>query len=407
MPTRYTQMPKLPGEVVDSVIDCFSSDMKALGICSLVCSEWLHRSRFHLFSTVHLSSWRIRTFSELIRSPACTIAPYVSQIEISGSSRASKGPQCDSVTTVCDALSLIASHQPSFSLRVTSIQLRNFDWTTFDFPDQTTIARNLTRLTSTTRLELHRVVFQDMRSLIRLLDSIPSILHASATNIMFTTYMDHLVSPALPKSLTSLELGPGDEVPAFLRSLAACSGSDAVPGIRSLTLYGLRDEDIGYLSPALRTLRHSLQHLRVVFWEGRTCTAQRACAQVQAEEDLTRGIVLSSLSCLRTVSLEIEDQSRLIDTHTCSPRMAASLPAVLSILASEELEDMEISFRSAAVNVDWSRAADALLSQRPHFGNFNNVRVKLPLFHEDGRLGVKELEEEVRGSMAPLHESRV
>src|SRR5271156_324873 len=78
----------LPGEITDAIIDHLQSDLRALGICGRVCSEWLIRSRYHIFSTVQLWPWRrarVRRFFELAKSRSCTFTHLIHRIELDDS----------------------------------------------------------------------------------------------------------------------------------------------------------------------------------------------------------------------------------------------------------------------------------------------------------------------------------
>lgn len=48
--------------------------------CSLVSKKWFASSRYHLFSTIELSSKDSKSFSELLESPLCTIIPFLNEI---------------------------------------------------------------------------------------------------------------------------------------------------------------------------------------------------------------------------------------------------------------------------------------------------------------------------------------
>ncbi|KAF8214658.1 hypothetical protein K438DRAFT_1562809, partial [Mycena galopus ATCC 62051] len=53
-PTVRASMPEFPGELIDSVVDHLKTDKAALLACSLVSTQWLPRSRQHLFWSVSL-----------------------------------------------------------------------------------------------------------------------------------------------------------------------------------------------------------------------------------------------------------------------------------------------------------------------------------------------------------------
>jgi hypothetical protein len=55
---RFASMALLPLEITDRIIDFLHDDRKALYTCRLVCREWIHSSRTHLFWAINLSTNR-------------------------------------------------------------------------------------------------------------------------------------------------------------------------------------------------------------------------------------------------------------------------------------------------------------------------------------------------------------
>ncbi|KAJ7092323.1 hypothetical protein B0H15DRAFT_170255, partial [Mycena belliarum] len=74
-----------PIELVERIIDAASADPPTLAACSLVCKEWLHRSRHHLFASLDLSaSWTpepnaVTEFMKLVDGPN-SLVPYVTGV---------------------------------------------------------------------------------------------------------------------------------------------------------------------------------------------------------------------------------------------------------------------------------------------------------------------------------------
>lgn len=64
---------RLPQELVDSIIDELKNDVASLHACSLVSKPWVHRSRKHLFGSVHLPICLLRKWLE--RIPAGPVSP--------------------------------------------------------------------------------------------------------------------------------------------------------------------------------------------------------------------------------------------------------------------------------------------------------------------------------------------
>ncbi|KAJ6540259.1 hypothetical protein B0H10DRAFT_2138151 [Mycena sp. CBHHK59/15] len=79
-------MPKLPGEIIGSIIDCLSSDKSTLCAWSLVARHWLPRSRHHLFRRLYLilALWNDQdnsaAFLPLLESPLVTFIPCVNEV---------------------------------------------------------------------------------------------------------------------------------------------------------------------------------------------------------------------------------------------------------------------------------------------------------------------------------------
>ncbi|KAK0500522.1 hypothetical protein EDD18DRAFT_1150376 [Armillaria luteobubalina] len=74
------RLPTLPGEIVDAIVDECHADLHTLTLCGLVSKQWFASSRYHLFSTIELSSENSDAFSRLLESSLCTIAPYLNEI---------------------------------------------------------------------------------------------------------------------------------------------------------------------------------------------------------------------------------------------------------------------------------------------------------------------------------------
>ncbi|KAJ7183513.1 hypothetical protein C8R46DRAFT_1209674 [Mycena filopes] len=80
----------LPIELVECIIDASSFlHRSALGACSLVCRQWLPRSRHLLFSSLDLSAdWApepnsVTEFFKIIDNPHSTVIPYVTSVVLS------------------------------------------------------------------------------------------------------------------------------------------------------------------------------------------------------------------------------------------------------------------------------------------------------------------------------------
>ncbi|KAJ7592166.1 hypothetical protein C8J56DRAFT_932682 [Mycena floridula] len=68
--TVHGDLPQLPLEMVETVIDHLHKDVKSLKSCSLVCKAWLKPSRYHIFSThshIQMTERKLGPFLQLLR----------------------------------------------------------------------------------------------------------------------------------------------------------------------------------------------------------------------------------------------------------------------------------------------------------------------------------------------------
>ncbi|KAJ7921404.1 hypothetical protein B0H13DRAFT_154564 [Mycena leptocephala] len=78
-----------PIELAECIIDASCSHPPTLAACSLVCKQWLPRSRHHLFSSLDLSAdWNpepnaVTEFIKIIDTPNSTLIPYVTGVVLS------------------------------------------------------------------------------------------------------------------------------------------------------------------------------------------------------------------------------------------------------------------------------------------------------------------------------------
>ncbi|KAJ6560114.1 hypothetical protein B0H19DRAFT_1260761 [Mycena capillaripes] len=75
-----TIQPNIPPELVHKILDSHAADSRSLKACSLVCREWVFRSRSHLFEICSLWPSKILGFCDLLQSPNCTLIHHVRSI---------------------------------------------------------------------------------------------------------------------------------------------------------------------------------------------------------------------------------------------------------------------------------------------------------------------------------------
>ncbi|KAJ6494049.1 hypothetical protein C8R47DRAFT_1267506 [Mycena vitilis] len=74
-------MKRFPSELEDVLIDFCHDDYATLASCGLVCRGWLPASRYHLFSSISLSTQNARAFQEILALSA-TIPALVRDVEL-------------------------------------------------------------------------------------------------------------------------------------------------------------------------------------------------------------------------------------------------------------------------------------------------------------------------------------
>lgn len=74
--------PRVPGELVDLVLDL--SDTNSLANCSLVCKSWLPATRYRVFNSrkIPIDPNNVVAFSEVLKSPHCTISSVIHSISL-------------------------------------------------------------------------------------------------------------------------------------------------------------------------------------------------------------------------------------------------------------------------------------------------------------------------------------
>lgn len=263
MSFSVSSQPRVPIELSDAVLDKLASDRNMLGVCGLVCSQWLQRSRIYLFCTVRLWPCRVERFLALLDSPDCTFGPYVSRIEISDDERLC-GDSADA-----RLYAALTSHTLGRLTHVESIRLRKIDWTTFSLAEQSEIAVCLASHKRLKCLVFDSVVFHDLREVVRIAHCFPLLEHISAS-IHFSKYPEYTIPAAttlhLPSSIKTVELYTQDATQVFLSCLcrhSSLAGTNL--GVRTLKLFSMTRKDLPYVTNTLRQLGPILRHLLLSF----------------------------------------------------------------------------------------------------------------------------------------------
>ncbi|PPQ64203.1 hypothetical protein CVT24_008621 [Panaeolus cyanescens] len=383
MMTTNTQKPALPLEITDAVIDHLHSDISALGACSVVCSDWLVRSRHHIFSTVQLWPWRVRRFFELASSAGCTFKNHVHHIELddakskNGRSQPLQttpaaspddAPKNDSENNVIFIDAMSKSDLPCLA-HVRSIQVRNVNWTSLTPHDQATLRSRLAKFTKLERLEFHDVVFHDLREVVRIVHLFPAIVHLTA-NLTFMKYLEHNIDCAsrlkMPNQLRSLELGTDDGIPVVLTCVES---GHSTPHVFGLKLHNIRPHHLHHIRRVLRHSGKNIQKLTLAF--------ERAEFIRGSQDSLVNAIDLSRLSQLKVLAIAGLGLSKTSSPHT----LESAIPHILEGIESSCLDTIELQFHIDADThesldlLDWPHLEKVLLAL--HFFGLGQVRVLL------------------------------
>ncbi|KAF9533281.1 hypothetical protein CPB83DRAFT_903230 [Crepidotus variabilis] len=331
--TTQRQQPALPWEITDAIIDNLHDDVEALGACGAVCSEWLVRSRHHMFATLYLWPWRVAEFFELANSPLCTFTTHAKQLEIddlkrrarsrSGSKESRKGSPrscsshhntCFEVNTSYDNVDgsydcglsfkdtfLVHHDNPACFSNVESLFIRNVDWTALRTEEQFIIRGRLAKLATLKRLELHDTTFHDLREVVRIVDVLPSVRHLTA-NVNFMKHLEYTIISAatltLSKFLQSVELGTEDGLPVVLSCITGVTSLERSEPefVRRLELKHVKPNHHQYVRRLLQKSGKNLQHLGITFTED---TIPR-----RGQDEISDILDLSRLGVLRTLRLD-------------------------------------------------------------------------------------------------------
>ncbi|KAJ7016957.1 hypothetical protein C8F04DRAFT_487532 [Mycena alexandri] len=236
----------IPTEIFERIMDDLYADLdlRSVGLCALVSSEWTPRSRYLLFSAVDLACSDFSGFLELLGSRTCTLASAVCTLHVDA-----EPDDGASAEAVC---SFVTSWEFGRLARVQSLRLSNIDWTRFSLFEQAAIESGFARLIQLTKIELLSLSFHDLKSALRLASSFPRLTHLRLIDLRFSKYLEYNISSAkthpIPCAWENVEIESGDAVPAFLGCLCA----NVAVGIRVLKLVHIDEDHRSRVHEALR-----------------------------------------------------------------------------------------------------------------------------------------------------------
>ncbi|KAJ7846912.1 hypothetical protein B0H13DRAFT_2406718 [Mycena leptocephala] len=205
---------KFPQELIDEILDYFAEDFRSLKFCSLVCREWVFRSRSHVFKKCSLPPSKIPGFCELLQSPACTLLPHVRTI----------------------------FHTIHYDLE--------------DYHCFNAVAADLGRLTNVRELNLTLMgIYRSPQPFVNMICLFPAL---QELEIYRSGAWEEIPTDTVPPpQLRSLVLCENSAAPI----LAWLDAVDHLPNVHSLTLPPLSLSDLSTVRAALRRLGTALHHL--------------------------------------------------------------------------------------------------------------------------------------------------
>lgn len=182
---------KIPGEIIDFIIDHLHTDQLSLFACSLTCRTWLPSTRYHLFSRVILRGRNIASFSELLEYPLNNIAFVVQLLAIWPFDLADSNFPNIGATVVLPILPSLTAHLHS----VKSLSLSRMDWT---WCSVEILRDTLSNLGGVDALELDTVIVRGLAEAVEILCAFPLLKSISLDSLIWDRHdSDH--SPAIAR----------------------------------------------------------------------------------------------------------------------------------------------------------------------------------------------------------------
>ncbi|KAJ7141372.1 hypothetical protein C8R44DRAFT_245368 [Mycena epipterygia] len=257
--TLVFKPPHLPLELTDQIIDVVAGlkvkKLRAnLAACSPVCRTWMRRSRYHFFQSCRLLVHRENTllFGELLRSPSCTILPFIETLTMRNNGESF-------FHQIQDALSLL--------MNLKSLRLCGWNWDAYDAPPAREL---LMSLGSVVDLEIDCPNLGEFDDALQLFCSLPSLNRLSIRKLkrpnMFCSWRSTPPTSFAPRvplelvtppHLSSLLLDTPALVPIihWLNGVGSCRLT-----MLELCLPLMDPDDLGPLKQFIQSLSACLEH---------------------------------------------------------------------------------------------------------------------------------------------------
>ncbi|KAH6913497.1 hypothetical protein BKA70DRAFT_1421764 [Coprinopsis sp. MPI-PUGE-AT-0042] len=278
-------MPRnLPSEVTDMVLDALAaSDPLLLCSCALVSSSWLPRSRFHLFSTLHLKPSHVSPLVALFKESRGDLPRFVRHIVLDGNLLP---PQCCPDDANLERTSTLATGAPdtqalvnalaslaSADLQLTSLSLQRIDFTLIPPKQVAQIQQHLASSSFAPTLEnliFEDTTFQSFKQVHTLLHLFPSLQGATfAKRVAFLRHRDFACVEAtnLPWKAglkhIRIEAENDENVVPIILSWIASSHDLTLRALQTLSIDGFHESNLPLLENAMARVAPHLQHLEL------------------------------------------------------------------------------------------------------------------------------------------------
>ncbi|KAJ7936837.1 hypothetical protein B0H13DRAFT_247101 [Mycena leptocephala] len=324
-----------PRELVDEILE-YVGDFRSLKASSLVCRDWVSRSRSHLFKVCSLWPSKIPSFCDLLRSPECTIVPHVRSIR----DLKHYGPQdYDSFRNIAADLG-----------RLTNVRELEMTFSTSYRPEK------INPFLSTAFPSIALLVLTFDQTPLPLVDMISVFPALQELDIEVSgAVMDIPSDTVPPRELCRLALSRNSVGPI----LTWLDAVDHLPNIHSLKLPSLRLSDVPTVRAALQRLGGALHHLGI---------------DLRGVDDGVNTFDVFNLSLHRNlITLDMDFSWAYSEAH-----VNAMIPWITKLMAPTiECLSLELDLsRSVYQSFDWA-ALDAFLSSA-RFPRLRSVTFKCP-----------------------------
>lgn len=256
-PPKPVMTPPLCPELTDSIIDYLYADKNSLFACGLTCKTWLASSRYHLFSTVKLTSENLSSFNELVNYPSNNITFVVRHLAIEFGLFIF-GSECRE-QMISDFPILL-----NITARLRMVKFLSLKWIDWRLCSPNILQDMLSNWGGVETLELHQVVFMNSEKAINFICGFPLLNSLSLDILMSQPPSDssHTTSyPDTPSFLIKfINLRPN--LPsAFLDWILS-----SIPSIRTLRCYPIVSEEYSAVRHALASAGPFIQEIEFLLY---------------------------------------------------------------------------------------------------------------------------------------------